>query len=93
MSTFRIAMFGAALLGVVVAGTAANAEPVRAAAAFPGVVSVKKIHVSRMVAPSSRESKAKADTTDIIIGAGAGGAAGLGGYLLFRPDRPAPVSP
>ena len=79
MSIFKIAFAGAATLGVVLAGTAANAEPVRAAAATPGVVSVKKFKVLRTSAPAKRESR-EVSGTDIGIGLLAAGAAGIGIY-------------
>jgi len=79
MSMFKIAMAGAATLGVVLASTAANAEPVRAAAATPGVVSVKKLKPLRTNAPASRESRAVSGT-DIGLGLLAGAAVGVGVY-------------
>lgn len=79
MSMFKIAMVGAAALSVVFAGAAANAEPVRAAAATPGVVSVKKVKVLRTNAPSSRESR-EVTGTDVAIGLLGAGAVGFGVY-------------
>jgi hypothetical protein len=79
MNMFKIAMAGAATLGVVLAGAAANAEPVRAAAATPGVVSVKKLKALRTTAPSGRESR-EVSGTDIGLGILAAGAAGFGLY-------------
>lgn len=85
MSMFKIAMAGAATLGVVLAGAAANAEPVRAAAATPGVVSVKKLRVLRTTAPASRESR-EISGTDIGLGLLAAGAAGFGLYEATKSD-------
>ncbi|WP_298190267.1 hypothetical protein [Novosphingobium sp.] len=79
MSMFKIAMAGAATLGVVFASTAANAETIRAGAATPGVVSVKKTKVIRTAAPASRESR-EVTGTDIGIGVLAAGAFGFGLY-------------
>ncbi len=85
MSMFKIAVAGAATLGIVLAGTAARAEPVRAAAATPGVVSVKKVKVLRTTAPSSRESRAVSGT-DIVIGGIAAGALGFGVVQATKSD-------
>lgn len=85
MSMFKIAMAGAATLGVVLAGTAANAEPVRASAATPGVVSVKKVKVLRTTAPAGRESR-EVSGTDIGLGLLAAGAAGFGIYEATKSD-------
>lgn len=79
MSIFKIAFAGAATLGVVLAGTAANAEPVRAAASTPGVVSVKKLKALRTAAPADRQSRAVSGT-DVGIGLLAGGLVGFGIY-------------
>ncbi len=83
MSMFKIAMAGAAALGIVLSGAAANAEPVRAAAATPGVVSVKKIKALRTTAPSSRGSR-EVSGTDIGIGVLAAGAAGVALYEVTK---------
>jgi len=85
MSMFKIAMAGAATLGVVLAGTAANAEPVRAAAATPGVISVKKPKILRTTSPSSRESR-EVSGEDIGLGLLAAGAAGFGIYEATKSD-------
>ena len=58
MNMIKLAMTGAASLGLVLAGTAANAEQIRSSAATPGVVSVKKIKLLRTAAPAGRESRA-----------------------------------
>ncbi len=79
MSMFKIAIAGAATLGVVLAGTAANAEPVRAAAATPGVVSVKRLKAVRTTAPAKRESR-EVSGEDIGLGLLAGGAVGFAIY-------------
>lgn len=79
MSMIKIAMASAAALGVALAGTAASAEPVRAAAATPGVVSVKKIKALRTTAPSTRESR-ELSGTDIGLGLLVAGAVGVGVY-------------
>ncbi|KUR73681.1 hypothetical protein AQZ52_01555 [Novosphingobium fuchskuhlense] len=75
MSLFKIALASAATICVAFAGTAANAEPVRAAAATPGVISVKKVKAVRTTAPVSRESRevSGADIGLSILAAGAGG--------------------
>lgn len=83
MSMFKIAIAGAATLGVVLAGTAANAEPVRAAAATPGVVSAKKLKTLRTTAPASRESR-EVSGEDIGIGLLA---AGAGGFALYEATK------
>ena len=88
MSMFKIAMAGAATLGVVLAGTAANAEPVRSSAATPGVVSVKKMKILRTTAPSDRASRAVSGT-DIGLGILAAGGAGIGLYEATKSDSPA----
>lgn len=85
MSIFKIAFAGAATLGVVLAGTAANAEPVRAAAATPGVVSAKKVKVLRTSAPARRESR-ETSGTDIALSIGAAGAAGVALYEITKGD-------
>ena len=78
MNMKKIALASAASLGLVLAGTAANAEPVRAAAATPGVVSVKKLKVVRTAAPKGRESLAAASTAVVVGGvAGVAGVAGI----------------
>lgn len=87
MNMFKIAMVGAATLGVVLAG-AANAEPIRAATATPGVVSIHKYKMARTAAPSSRESRAVSGT-DFLIGGFAAGAAGVGLYEATKSDSPA----
>lgn len=79
MSMFKISMVGAAALSVALAGTAANAEAVRASAATPGVVSVKNMKVLRTTAPAKRESR-EVTGTDIGLGLLAAGAAGVGIY-------------
>jgi hypothetical protein len=85
MSMFKIAMATAATLGVVLAGTAANAEQVRAAAATPGVVSVKKIKILRTVAPATRASH-EVDGTDVALTVAAAAGAGGALYLVTRND-------
>lgn len=79
MSMFKIVMAGAATLGVVVASSAASAEPLRAGAATPGVVSVKKTKILRTTAPTRREAR-EVSGTDIGLGLLAAGAAGVGIY-------------
>lgn len=85
MSMLKIAMVGAATLSVVLAGAAANAEPVRAAAATPGVVSVKNFKAIRTTAPSKRASR-EVSGTDIGLGLLAGAAAGVGLYEATKPS-------
>lgn len=87
MSMIKIAMASAAALGVVLASTAASAEPVRAAAATPGVVSVKKIKALRTTAPSTRESR-ELSGTDIGLGLLVAGAVGVGVYEATKSDSP-----
>jgi hypothetical protein len=83
MNMIKIALTGATLLGLVVAGTAAKAEQIRSGAALPGVVSAKKIKVQRTAAPAQRESRS-ASGTDIGLGILAAGAGGAGGYFATR---------
>lgn len=90
MSMMKIAIAGAAALGVVLASAAANAEPVRAAAATPGVVSVKKAKVLRTAAPSARESRAVSGT-DVGLGLLAGGLAGFGIYEATKSSNDSPA--
>lgn len=85
MSMIKFAMASAAALGVVLAGTAANAEPVRAGAATQGVVSVKKTKVLRTNAPAGRESR-EVSGTDIGLGVLAAGAVGFGVYEATKSD-------
>lgn len=87
MSIFKTAMVGAAALGVVLAGTVANAEPVRSGTATLGVVSVKKAKVLRTVAPASRGSR-EVSSTDIGLGVLAGVAGGFGIYEATKSDSP-----
>ncbi len=84
MNKFKIALASAATFGVLFAG-AANAEPVRAVAATPGVVTVNKIKVLRTAAPSSRESRAVTGT-DVGLGLLAAGVAGFGLYEATKSD-------
>jgi hypothetical protein len=79
MNMFKIAMVSAAALGVALGGATANAEPVRAAAATPGVVSIKNLKVLRTTAPSKRESREVSGTYVGLAFLG-GGAAGFGLY-------------
>ncbi len=79
MSMFKIAMAGAATLGVVLASSAAYAETVRPGAATPGVVSVKKTKGIRTTAPVGRESR-EVSGTDVGLGLLAAGAFGVGIY-------------
>lgn len=87
MSIIKMAMIGAASLGVVLVGAAANAEPVRAAAATPGVLSAKKMKPLRTTAPASRESR-EVSGTDIGLGILAGVAVGVGVYEATKSDSP-----
>ena len=79
MSYSKTFLSGAVALGVSFTGTVANAEPVAARTATPGVVSVKAIKLARTVAPATRGSRA-VETTDILIGLGAAGLAGVAAY-------------
>ncbi|MBY0392547.1 MAG: hypothetical protein K2Q27_04680 [Novosphingobium sp.] len=87
MSMLKIALAGSVAFGVILAGTAANAEPVRASAATPGVVSVKKIKALRTTAPVSRESR-EASGTDIGLGLLAAGVGGFAIYEATKSDSP-----
>jgi len=93
MNMFKTVMASAAALGLVVSGTA-NAEPLRAAHSFPGVMS----KAARTTAPKSGESSQSAHAFD--LGAGnwfiaffAATGAFLGGYYVFRDGTVKPVSP
>jgi hypothetical protein len=79
MSMFKIAMAGAATLGVVLASSTAYAETVRPGAATPGVVSVKKTKILRTTAPAGRESR-EVSATDVGLGILAAGVVGVGIY-------------
>lgn len=85
MNMIKLAMTGAASLGLVLAGTAANAEQIRAATATPGVVSVKKAKLLRTAAPAGRESRA-VEGTDVVIGLLAAGGAGTALYFATKGD-------
>ncbi|WP_156309848.1 hypothetical protein [Novosphingobium sp. AAP93] len=76
---FKIAIAGAATLGVVFASSTACAETVRAGAATPGVISVKKTKVRRTTASSGRESR-EVSGTDVGLGILAAGIIGVGVY-------------
>jgi len=58
MSTFKSVLACAASLAVVFAGTAANAESIRAGSSFPGVVSAKHAKLARTAAPNTKGSHA-----------------------------------
>jgi hypothetical protein len=85
MNMIKIAMTGAAALGLALAGTAANAEQIRASAATPGVVSVKKAKLLRTAAPAGRESRA-VEGTDIVIGLFAAAGGGFAAYEITKAD-------
>jgi hypothetical protein len=85
MNMIKIAMTATASLGLVLAGTAANAEQVRSSAATPGVVSVKKAKLARTTAPAARESRA-VEGTDIVIGVVAAAGAGFAAYEITKSD-------
>lgn len=85
MSMLKNTMVGVAALGTVLASTAASAEPVRAAAATPGVITAKKLKNLRTVAPTSRESR-ELSGTDIGLGLLAGVAVGVGVYEATKSD-------
>lgn len=87
MSMLKNTMVGVAALGTVLASTAASAEPVRAAAATPGVITAKKLKNLRTVAPTSRESR-ELSGTDIGLGLLAGVAVGVGVYEATKSDSP-----
>ena len=84
MSMFKNAMAGAAALGMVLASTAASAETVRASAALPGVVSVKKNKIARTSAPTSRESNAVVTYSTYALALTAAAAAGVATWLITR---------
>ena len=58
MNIIKLVVTGTAALGMIFAGTAANAEAVRSSASMPGVVGAKKIgpKTKRTVAPTEGES-------------------------------------
>jgi hypothetical protein len=85
MNMIKIAMTASASLGLILAGTAANAEQVRSSAATPGVVSVKKAKLARTAAPAARESRA-VEGTDVVIGVVAAAAAGFAVYEITKSD-------
>jgi len=86
MNMIKIALTGSAALGLVLAG-AANAEPVRAAGSFPGVVS----KAARTAAPKAGESAQEERRAGTLNGrtgwfVGTVGAAGAftAGYFIFE---------
>ena len=92
MNMFKIAMSSAAALGMVLAGTAANAESIRSGSATTGattgVVSINKAKLLRTAAPAGRESKAAlTEGSTLWIAALAAIAAGAAGYLITRDDN------
>lgn len=86
MNMFKTALSSAAALGMVLAGTAANAESIRSGAATTGVVSMNRAKLLRMTAPAGRESKAVIanDGSTLWLTALAALAAGTAGYFLTR---------
>ena len=89
MSSFKSVLACAASLAVVFAGTAANAESVRAGSSFPGVVSVKHAKLARTAAPDTRGSHAVIgtfDTEDLALAFAASVAGGVGFYYITRSD-------
>lgn len=90
MNMIKFAMVGAVTLSTALASAAVNAEPVRAAAATPGVVSVKKIKALRTAAPHAREARAVSGT-DIGLGLLAGAAAGFGLYEATKNTNDSPA--
>jgi hypothetical protein len=93
--TFKTVLSSAATLGLVLAGTAANAEAIRSGAATPGVVSVKKTKLLRTTAPAANESKAiiKNDGSTLWLSALAAVAAGTATYFITRDGEEAIDSP
>jgi hypothetical protein len=85
----KIAMVGAVSLAMVLASTAANAEPVRAAASMPVVVSAKKLKPLRKTAPASRESRATVNPVPIVIGVLSATALGLSAAASAKEVSPA----
>lgn len=89
MTTFKTILSSAAALGLVLAGTAANAEAIRSGAATPGVVSVKKAKLVRTAAPAKKESKALVGNFPIAVAAAM--VAGGGLYFIAKDDGTADV--
>jgi len=91
MSRLKSVLAGAAVLGMVFASTAAHAEAVRAANAFPGVVSAKKVLLARTLAPKKRESKAGASPSTLPLIIVGGTVVVVGGVEAFS-DNGTPIS-
>lgn len=85
MSMFKIAIAGVSVLTVAVVSTSAIAQPVRSAAATPGLISVNKVKALRTAAPTTRESR-EVSGEDIGLGLLAAGAAGFGIYEATKSD-------
>ena len=83
MNLMKIALTGAAALGLVVSGTA-QAASTRAAASLPAASKVKKL--SRTSAPASLEAASSLNGagTPLLIAALLGGGAGL--YIALKGD-------
>lgn len=88
MRMTKIAMACAVSWGMTMAGSAANAEPVRAAGTMPGVVTAKAIKLARTAAPAAREARA-VETGPALLIAAAGGIAGVAlGKAIDDNDSP-----
>lgn len=94
MNTFKTALRSAVALGLVLTGTAANAEAIRSGAATPGVVSVNKSKLVRTAAPADKESKAIiTQGSTLWIAALAAVAAGVAAYVIADDGSQAIDSP
>lgn len=89
MNMIKVALAGAATLGLVLASTA-NAAPTRSGSALPLNTTVKKLKLTRTVAPSSREAKA-VEGADVGLGLLAGAAAGFALYEATKGGDDSPA--
>lgn len=80
MKSTKTALALTASFGVVLAGSAANAETTRAAVSMPVAVAAKKIKPVRVTAPVARESRAMEQSAGVL----AIGAAGLFGFAVSK---------
>lgn len=88
MNMIKTALSSTVALGIVLTGTAANAEAIRSGAATPGVVSTSKAKLLRTSAPAAGESKARiTEGSNLWTAALAAVLAGTAGYFLTRDDN------